>query len=68
MDGRTVVGSITQSGGGVGRNMADALEKLKVSSFLISAVGEKEFEKFTNQMNPHLVSFSSVYDFYSMLS
>ncbi|PSN44599.1 Pseudouridine kinase [Blattella germanica] len=38
-NGSTHRGEIKQSGGGVGRNMADALAKLGANPFLISAIG-----------------------------
>ncbi|KAK6633341.1 hypothetical protein RUM44_003943 [Polyplax serrata] len=55
MDGRTFKGKIAQAGGGVGRNIADALGKLGTSPFLISAVGNDEFGNFImTQTIPHL--------------
>lgn len=41
-NGSTHRGEIRQSGGGVGRNMADALGKLGAHPFLISAVGNDQ--------------------------
>lgn len=58
MDGRTLGGKIHQSGGGVGRNIADALGKLGMKPYLMSAVGVDHFgEYLLEQTIPHLVSF-----------
>lgn len=57
MDGRMLMGKINQSGGGVGRNIADALGKLGVNPFFVSAVGTDLFGKFLlDSTIPHLSS------------
>lgn len=58
MDGRTIGGKIYESGGGVARNIADALGKLpNINPFLITAIGKDNAGYFikTNTIS-HLVS------------
>ncbi|XP_049799990.1 uncharacterized protein LOC126235311 [Schistocerca nitens] len=45
-DGRTLRGRCTQSGGGVGRNLADALARTGPPPLLVSAVGDDQFGRF----------------------
>ncbi|XP_066905515.1 uncharacterized protein [Halyomorpha halys] len=55
MDGRTVLGKIGQSAGGVGRNIADALGKLqKCTPLLLSAVGPDLYGQFLVDNMKHL--------------
>lgn len=56
MDGRLLPGKVSQCGGGVGRNIADALGKLEVGTFLISAIGNDDFGNQIARTVPHLVS------------
>ncbi|CAH1402769.1 unnamed protein product [Nezara viridula] len=55
MDGRTVKGTIRQSAGGVGRNIADALGKLqRCPPLLLSAVGPDLYGQFLLDNIKHL--------------
>ncbi|KAL0281264.1 UNVERIFIED_CONTAM: hypothetical protein PYX00_002300 [Menopon gallinae] len=47
-------GKVSQSGGGVGRNVADALGKLDVDTFLISAIGTDDLGGSILKTVPHL--------------
>uniref|UniRef100_A0A1B6M7Z3 Carbohydrate kinase PfkB domain-containing protein n=1 Tax=Graphocephala atropunctata TaxID=36148 RepID=A0A1B6M7Z3_9HEMI len=46
VEGRTLAARIRQSGGGVGRNIADALGKLSLSPRLVTAVGNDQYGNF----------------------
>lgn len=61
IEARTFAGRFRQIGGGVGRNLADALGRLGVSPRLVSAVGDDLNGKFllTQTLN-HLVRFVSI--------
>lgn len=57
LEGRTLKGRIRQSGGGVGRNLADALGKLGASPTLVTAVGDDQPGRFLlDQTLGHMVS------------
>lgn len=61
IEARTFAGRCRQIGGGVGRNIADALGRLGMSPRLISAVGDDLNGKFllTQTLN-HLVRYISI--------
>ncbi|KAK3854876.1 hypothetical protein Pcinc_038678 [Petrolisthes cinctipes] len=54
MTGGTLKGSIRQSYGGVGRNLADALARLHCRPFLISALGNDSHARALTAHNPLL--------------
>ncbi|KAK9512827.1 hypothetical protein O3M35_001157 [Rhynocoris fuscipes] len=57
MDGRTLPGIITQTPGGVGRNIADALGKLyRTPPLFLSAVGSDQFGTFLLESVKHVDS------------
>lgn len=60
IEARTFAGRFRQIGGGVGRNIADALGRLGMSPRLVSAVGDDLNGKFllTQTLN-HLVRYIS---------
>ncbi|MPC21578.1 hypothetical protein E2C01_014566 [Portunus trituberculatus] len=53
--GRTHSGTVTQSYGGVGRNLADALVRLGCHPFLVSAVGSDSHASALTAHNPKLI-------------
>lgn len=56
-DGRTMEGKITWSGGGVARNIADALSRLGTEVHFVSAVGRDHFGEFIRKDTlSHVVS------------
>lgn len=61
IEARTFAGRFRQIGGGVGRNLADALGRLGMSPRLVSAVGDDLNGKFllTQTLN-HLVRYISI--------
>lgn len=61
IEARTFAGRFRQIGGGVGRNIADALGRLGMSPRLVSAVGDDLNGKFllTQTLN-HLVRYISI--------
>lgn len=53
-DGRTLPGKISQTPGGVGRNVADSLGKLRSAVSFVSAVGNDQFGQFLLKSVHHL--------------
>lgn len=62
MNGATYPGSVKQSFGGVGRNIADGLSRLEVETLFISAIGDDSHRAAFEAHCSHMVSFCSLYN------
>ena len=61
MNGGTYPGNVTQSFGGVGRNIADGLTRLGVDTLFISAIGNDSHRTSYEAHCSHMVCLTKLY-------